>query len=499
MDQISCSEPALAKMRKDGFDPDDAGSRKAFARREAIAFLGEFYQLVQRLRPKMPVFFNGRVDIGMRDSLPYLTHLEVESLPSGQWGYDHFQRIGRYARNLGKPFLGMTARFHKSWADFGTLKNAAALEFESLAPIAHGGGVSIGDQMHPRGTLDQAAYERIGRVFARVRDLEPWCANAKPVTQIGVVSLLTNPTLGEVEALAADRGATAMLNQTHHLFDLLDADSPLADYELLILPDAIAPSHDLVNKLKEYMTEGGRVLFTGRSLLDTDRGRFALPNLGVEYLGVLESDPFYIRARKDLDVLDMDHCMYEAGERVRARKNAKVLANVVGTYFNRTAEHYCSHGQTPPANLTRDPAVVLTTKSAYINAPIFSAYQNHGNLVYRDIVCACINQLLPNPLVRTSLPTSGQVSVLDQKAGRKLNRILHILHYPPTMRAGDIDIIESRLPLIDVAVDLHCDASVEKVCCLPTEHPLPFEQQADRVRFIIPKIVGHQAICVTAK
>jgi hypothetical protein len=499
MDQVSCSEPALAKMRQDGLNPEAASDRASFARREAIAFLREFYQLVQKLRRRMPVFFNGRIDISMRDSLPYLTHLEVESLPSGQWGYDHFQRIGRYARTLRKPFLGMTARFHKSWADFGTLKNPAALEFESLTAIAHGGGVSIGDQLHPRGRLDAPAYECIGRVFGRIRDLEPWCDNAVPVTQIGLVSLLTHQNLGEEEALAADRGATAMLNQTHLLFDVLDADARLDDYELIILPDGIAPEPAFVKKVRTYMAAGGRVLFTGRSLLDQKAGKFALPNLGVDYIGSLESTPFYIRGKKELDLPVMDHCMYEAGQRVRARKNAKVLANVVATYFNRSTEHYCSHAQSPPSKLTRDPAVVMTTKSAYINCPIFSAYHKHGNLVYRDIFSACIERLLPNRLLRTSLPSSAQVSVMDQKRGRKRNRVVHILHYPPTRRTGEIDIVESPLPLIDVGVELACTGKVESIVAIPTEHPLPFQQNGPIVRFVIPRIIGHQAICVAMK
>jgi hypothetical protein len=53
---------------------------------------------VQKLR--LPVFFNGRVEVGMRDSLPFLTHVEIESLPSGPWGYDHFQRVARYVRRI---------------------------------------------------------------------------------------------------------------------------------------------------------------------------------------------------------------------------------------------------------------------------------------------------------------------------------------------------------------------------------------------------------------
>lgn len=500
MDQESCSEPAMAKMRSADFDPNDAGDRARFGRTELIAFLREFYSLVHRLRRGLPVFFNGRVNVGMRDSLPFLTHVEVESLPSGGWGYDHFQRMGRYVRRLSeKPFLGMTARFHKSWADFGTLKNTAALEYEVLSAIAHGGGASIGDQLHPRGQLETATYEQIGAVYAKVRDLEPYCDGAKAVTQIGVISLRTNPDVDADDAVVSDRGATAMLGQTHHLFDLLDLESSLEDYGLIILPDRIAPEGGFVRRLRAYLKRGGRVLVTGRSLLDEAAGRFALPQLKIRYLSPLDYCPFYVRLRKDLgaDLPAIDHCMYESGLRVRADRSARTLANVVVPYFNRTAEHYNSHFQTPPAKMTRDPAVVLTRQTAYLNAPFFAAYARHGNLIYRQMVAACIDRILPERIIRTSLPGSGEVSVMDQRRGRRLRRIVHLLHYPPTRRAGDLEIIEEALPLTDVAVDLQAPGRVESIECVPAGEPVPFEQAGHRVRFIVPRVVGHQAICVS--
>ena len=111
--------------------------------------------------------------MGMRASLKNLTHLEIESLPSGMWGYSHFPFYVRYCRTLGKEVLGMTGRFHKSWADFGSLKNKAALEYECFSMLANGVKCSIGDQMHPGGALDNAAYQRIGEIYKSVAEKEP--------------------------------------------------------------------------------------------------------------------------------------------------------------------------------------------------------------------------------------------------------------------------------------------------------------------------------------
>ena len=499
MDIDSCSGPALERMRKERVNPDDAAQRKAFSRRVMVEFVREFTALVNKHRRGLPVFYNGRIGIPMRDSLPHMTHLEVESLPSAFWGYDHFQRVGRHVRLLGKPFLGMTARFHKSWADFGTLKPAAALEYESLTALVHGGGVSIGDQLHPRGTLENATYEQIGAVYKKVRDLEPWCENAKPVTQVGVLSLMSNPDVPESEAEVSDTGAVGMLNETHHLFDLLDADCSFEPYELLVLPDAIAPDPKLVKKLRDYLRQGGRLLVTGRSLLDANKNAFALPALRVDLRGTLDHQPYYLRLQKGFadDVPPNDYVMYEPGLRVRAQKGGTAQAWVVEPYFNRTVEHYCSHFQTPPDRRTRDAVVVLTNRTAYINAPIFRAYAEHGNLIYRQMVSACIERLLPGRLLRTSLPSSARVSMLEQRIGRRRRWTLHLLHYPPTRRHGPLELIEEPLPLYDVAIEMQCPRSVSSVQTVPDGAALPFEQADGQVRFVVPNVPGHRAIEIT--
>jgi hypothetical protein len=57
--------------------------------------------------PQMRVFHNsGHVGKGDREgALRYNSHLELESLPTGGWGYDHFPVSARYAATTGPAFL----------------------------------------------------------------------------------------------------------------------------------------------------------------------------------------------------------------------------------------------------------------------------------------------------------------------------------------------------------------------------------------------------------
>ncbi len=117
-----------------------------------------------------------------------MTHFEIESLPSGAWGYYHFPRMARMQSHWGKFWLGMTGRFQKAWGDFGGIKPQAALEYECFRSQALGGGNSVGDQLPPRGALDPAAYDLIGAVYAQCEEAEPFYEGSSAIAQIGILS-----------------------------------------------------------------------------------------------------------------------------------------------------------------------------------------------------------------------------------------------------------------------------------------------------------------------
>lgn len=179
----------------------------------------------------------------------------------------YFPKNVRFARTFDRPYMGMTARFHKSWADFGGIKPYAALEYETRQMMAHGARCSIGDQLHPRGYLDQASYDLIGKAYERVEQREPWLVDAKPISQI---CLFRAPTKQYHSAGSTDDGATRMLTQLKHLFDVVNDQSSFDRYKLLILPDAIPVSADLARKLQAYVKAGGSLLLSGTSGMTSD-------------------------------------------------------------------------------------------------------------------------------------------------------------------------------------------------------------------------------------
>ena len=159
---VSASTWAQTKMEAEGLDWTDPDDRVKFTEATQINFFDRVSGAVRKHDPKMPLFFNfGHVRRGRRDILKYFSHLEIESLPTAFWGYEHFPVSARYVETLGIPFLGMTGKFHHLWGEVGGYKKPEALLYECGAMLAQGAACSVGDHLHPTGAIDKTTYRTI--------------------------------------------------------------------------------------------------------------------------------------------------------------------------------------------------------------------------------------------------------------------------------------------------------------------------------------------------
>lgn len=488
-DQPSTNKYTIAAMKKRGMNPESAEERSKYAHLVAIEYMKRFYKMVKSASKDATCYFNSRPLTNLAEEVPYLTQVEIEALPTGGWGYMYFPKNVRFARTFNRPYMGMTARFHKSWADFGGIKPYAALEYETSQMMAHGAKCSIGDQLHPRGYLDLASYDLIGKAYARVEEREPWLTDTKPVSQIG---LFRSPTKEYHGASFTDDGATRMLTQLKHQFDLVNELSNFEKYSLLILPDGIPVGADLAKKLQAYVKAGGSLLVSGNSALAADGKSFVLPALGLAPEGESPFKTTYIRFGKEISegVPAADHVMYERGLRVTPERGTKVLAQVVEPYFDRAWDHFSSHAQTPYDKVSRFPAATLNGRVAYISFPIFAAFSRHGNYPYRLLVANIIDLLMPERLLRIDAPTSTETSVMKQ--GKRT--IVHVLQYCPERRAEGLDVVEDIVPLYDVAVSLMLPKKPSQVYLAPEMEILDFTYDNGRCEVILPEVEGHAMI-----
>jgi len=488
-DQPSLSNYGIDAMLKQGFDPEKEGDRNTYARKVSIAYMKRFFKLVRDSSPDASVHFNSRPLNNLEEEGKFATQVEIEALPTGGWGYMYFPTRVRYARNFGKPYLGMTARFHKSWSDFGGLKPYPALEFETSQMMAYGAACSIGDQLHPRGVPDVAAYELIGKAYARVAEREPWLENVKPVTEIG---LFHAPSNSYMLAGGTDEGATRILAQLRHQFDVATEDSNLDRFKLLILADAIPLTDKLVAKLDAYIKKGGAILVTGKTGLSDDGTASQLDWLPVKAHGASPFATTFVRFGKDIaaGVSDTDHVMYDRSFRVTPTAGAKVLATVVEPYFDRSWRHFSGHNQTAPDKASPYAAAVLKGKIAYIAYPVFASVANHGNLAAKMLVKNVIALLLPDPLLQLEGPSGIESTVMRQGS----RTIVHLMYYCAERRATGLDLIEDIIPLPATPMSLALSKKPKKVYVAPSGRELEFGYSDARVSLIVPEIRGHEMI-----
>jgi hypothetical protein len=490
----------LAQMRAAGVNPLDPQQLQAFALAAERRFLDKCSGAVRRHKPDATIFYNARLradcdpEVGNRAEAGNFSHLEIESLPGGFWGYDHFPFSARFFQTYDMDLLAMTGRFHTFWGDFGGLRNRAALEYECFLAQAHGAACSIGDQLHPHGRLDPVVYGRIGEVYAEIQRREPWAAGTQPLPEIGVLLANRGKNTHEGEFNDSDLGALHVLEQCQYQFQFLDAGCDFTRYQLIILPDEVQVDADTLERLASYAAGGGRVLITGQSLLNGQAGDFDLAGLmNVCYAGEAPFAPVYL----DLDsriaqgIEPMRHVCEERGVRVTTAEGATVLARAGVPYFNRAWERFCSHQYAPMERVTDDPLIVENAAGSiiYIALPLFREYALNARRVHRQVLDACIRRLLPRPRIGANeLPTTAVVTARAQ--GRDLT--LHLLNYLPQRRGKRLDVVEDVIPLRNVAMSVRCERCPTQVNLVPEREPLAWTYDAGYVRFTVPEIRGYQ-------
>jgi len=495
----------LDAMDDAGVDPTDEHARQAFGTKIINEWKLEITRFIEGLpqydADHCTIFYNaGHVGPRHRATTDAYTHYELESLPSGGWGYLHFPLAMRYARGLGKHCLGMTGKFHTSWGDFHSFKNRAALEFECFHMLALGARCSVGDQLHPSGRIDEATYKLIGAVYESVEAKEPWCRDAEPAKEIGV---LTPEEFGASKsgfAAQSERqpeaamGAVRMLQELSRQFDILSTDRDFSPYKLLILPDQIPVDASLARKLREYVAGGGKIIASWKSGLDSAGERFMLEDFGLKVTGDAEHSPDFLVPGEALaaGLEPTGHVMYERGVVLEAGPDAEVLAHVEPPYFNRTFRHFCSHAHTPSAGEASYPGVVQNNGYAHFMHPIFVQYQRNAPRWCRVLLGNAIDRLIGRATVETDGPTTLINALSHQPAEPR--DVLHLLHYIPERRGAAFDIVEDVIPLHELRVSIERAGMPTSVQLVPEHEPLDFTYTDGRVTFTLPRLDGHAMI-----
>ncbi len=489
---------------KEGKDPYDQQAAEEYGERLYAKYTREVRASIDRHKPNLPVFHNGgHIAKGRHDIAHMNTHLELESLPTGGWGYDHFPASAKYVVNEGMDFLGMTGKFHTTWGEFGGFKHPNALIYETSLTIAMGGKCSIGDQLHPNGQLDPLTYDIIGQAYALVEEKEPWLSHVKNVADIALLcseSIKGDSDVFSKDGFLMDTGANRMLLQTHYLYELIDAEMDFEQYKLIILPDNIRCDQSLTTKLQTYLNQGGKLLLSGKSGLATDEDQFAL-DIGCTWDRDCKNTPNYFNPDKKLMAnLTSSYIMYSASEDVTLTSGESLGAKEA-SYFNRTTFEFCSHQHAPSTLETSGPGLVATDNTIYIPWHIFSEYAEIASLHLKDLISASIDLLLADSkTLTTNLPSQGIVTLMNQEDHNR--SVLHVLYGSPVLRGfspvtnKSIEVIEDLIPIHNTTFELKVDRPVRSIYLAPSMKEVAYKVDHGCVTFILDEFTCHQMVVI---
>lgn len=478
----------LDGMRRLGMDPMDDRAVTDYCWRITELFVKEVQRLV---KPRgLNLYCNG---------VPYdrqSTHIELEVLPTGGWGYDVLPFVIRYARTLGKPYYLMTGRFHESWGDFCGLRPEPSLQFDCYNSIANGGTCSVGDHLHPRGKLIPAVYRTIRNVFAETARLDPWTANARPLTEMAILAPPLKNYPGRYDfSLESIQGATRILVELKQQFDIIDGDAALARYRVILLPDQMTVDQGLRRKLTDHLWRGGMLISSAYAGMNPKKTGFALGAYRLAFQGPEPYTPTFFKTAREVsrDLPDMLVTIYDPGIAMQARKGAKVLAELWKPYFNvKSWDRYHENLYTPPEKSTGRPALVRCGNVFHFSFPIFASYFEHAVVAYKHLLRNCLEQAFPRPLVKVEgFPSFGQATVTVQ--GKR--RMVHLLTYVPELRGKRAQIVEEPIEVRDVRLDLRKDGRpVHRVYRAPGREPLDFESDDGYLTTTVPLVRGYQMV-----
>lgn len=457
-------------MRERGLNPDNIDDVRAYFSEGRIRFMKDMTAIVHEYAPNATVFYNGGADMNRPEYHPYQTHYELEDLPTAWGGYDLMPLRAKYFEKYGKHFLGMTGKFHHDWGEFGGFKNKEALRYECADMISIGASISVGDQLHPCGDIDESTYAIIGHAFDYVKKIEGYSENTRAYTDLAI--WLSHD-------YDSDMGASKLLQIMHQEYDVIESGDDLSKYSCIVLPDSVKLSDDDKRAILSFKEQGGSIVASYESVFD---------ELGVRKIATSPSDVDYIRC--DIDEIRTPFLSYSSA--YMTESDGEILATVHEPYFNRTLRHFCGHKNTPyklePATY---PALVRCDNVIYFAHPVFKAYNATGNYVLEEYIKRAIRLVYEEKIVTRELPSSGRVRLREEKNGDFL--ALHILYAPPINR-GNVCLLPDFPRLCDVEISVKTNRKITSATIEPDGTDVPFIQKGECVTLKIPPFKLHTLI-----
>ena len=440
-----------------------------------------------------------------------------------------------YNLSPGRP-AGFETSIGVDLRDYTALKAEELLEAKAFAALADGCAFVFIDAVDPPGTLNQAVYERMGRVFARTRacerylggqlcqDVAVYFSTASKFDPADNGKAVDDPHLSSrIPHLEAALGACKSLLDQHIPFGVISDHNldQLSRHQVVVLPNVLMMGEREVAAFRAYVRAGGSLYASKYTSLVTRDGQrqdelMLADVLGVSYRGeTVErftyiapdegacpepaegAEPLfgaYTRQHADAqsgspDPRWMAEPLFGAYTRqhppglpgtqliVEARPGAQVLGRLVLPYTDPADPiRFASIHNNPPGIYTDRPAIVLNRFGK--GMALYVAGNLEAADAHREVFIRLI-RLLGGPFsFAAQAPKPVQVTLFHQLDRRRY--LICLINFQKEL---------PNIPVHDVRVRVRlADQVPRQLRTLPGEEALAYQVEDGELEFVIPRL-----------
>lgn len=352
------------------------------------------------------------------------------------FGMDDCRCESRFISTRGKPWdimlWGFYSAYWQSRESPPVVKSGQMMMQEAATTLALGGNVQVYE--HGGKLRDGRMVPWHLRRFAELRKFakrrQAICQGGETVPQVAVLhseqhlwNTIRTKGLRDVPETALVRGAVYALLECHYGVDILDEWAllqRLREFPAVVVPECHAMSQEMVDALKDYVREGGRLLVTGAKTFD----RFGAEFLGAASQEVIEKTALFVPAA--------------TGSIALYSNEWRMLTPTCAKPFGRI-------GKTPLLDdeLLPNPAAIVNKVGrgtvAYIPADVFRDFQHNRYTLTKDFVGSVAHAAFGALEYAVEAPTA--LDVVIRRKGH--NVVVHFLNrtsgIPNRANSGAVD------------------------------------------------------------
>ena len=384
--------------------------------------------------------------------------------------------------------------------NYTTLKSKELLRCKASAALSDAGSFIFIDSIDPKGTLNPAAYERMGTIFSEMQPYEPH-VGGEPVHDVAVYlsteskcdfadngKRVDEGLSGATPHIDAALGACEALIHAHIPYGVITKNSlaDLGQHRVVVLPNVLMLGEDEAGAFREYVRGGGKLYASGgTSLTRVDGARqddFMLVDVfGVSCVGVAAERFTYIApVAGEGDLLEgytRDHPAGIDGRQplLEPMADVTVLAHLGLPYTDPDDPHqFASIHNDPPGEITDRPAIAHHRFGD--GECIYAAADVERHAPHRPIFAALIRRLCDEFSFRVEAPKAVEATMFRQP-GRLVLSLVNFQKELP------------NIPVHDITVTVRVDSQeIRRVVSLPDGGEIPFTDTGSGVAFTVKQL-----------